>query len=116
MRRPFKKHLKAIPVEDAHSGSGKRQLILSKEDAISSQMHAMTKGFLAVGASFDWHAHEDVDEFFLVLEGTGVVRFGDGTEMRYIPDDLVYIPSNTRHRIENGGTGESQFFFVRLSH
>ena len=53
MREPFKKHLNAIDVEGAHGGSGRRQLILSKDDPISSQMDAMTKGFLAAGGVFD---------------------------------------------------------------
>lgn len=69
MRKPFKKSLKIIPMEAAHGGSGKRQLILSKDDAVSEQFQAMTKGFLKAGSIFDRHFHENIDEFFLVLKG-----------------------------------------------
>ncbi len=115
MRKPFKKHLGAIDIEIAHGGSGKRKLILSKDDPVSSQLHAMTKGFLAPGGIFDWHNHEDIDEFFLVTEGTGVIEFGDGSTFAYAKDDLIYIPSNMKHRIENTGTVENEFFFIRLN-
>ncbi len=114
MRTPFKKSISEIPLEDAHGGSGKRQLILSTDDAVSSRFHAMTKGYLAAGGVFDWHDHDQIDEFFLVLHGTGYIEFKDGTKIDYAPDDLIYIPANTAHRIENTGTDESRFFFIRL--
>lgn len=116
MRKPFKKHLNTIDVESAHGGSGRRQLILSKDDPISSQLHAMTKGFLTPKGVFDWHIHEDIDEFFFVIKGTGVIQFEDGTKFEYVKDDLIYIPSNVKHRIENTGEIENEFFFIRLNH
>lgn len=116
MRKPFVKHLNAINIESAHGGSGRRQLMLSKDDSISSQMEAMTKGFLASKGVFDWHNHKDIDEFFLVTKGTGLIQFEDGTKMEYIKDDLIYIPSNVKHRIENTGEIENEFFFIRLNH
>ncbi|MGV8150128.1 MAG: cupin domain-containing protein [Candidatus Woesearchaeota archaeon] len=115
MRRPFKKHLNDINLEDAHGGSGRRKLILSNNDPISSQMHAMTKGYLAPNGVFDWHLHEGVDEFFLVLKGNGYIEFEDGTIFEYKPDDLIYIPSNIKHRIENTDKIENEFFFIRLN-
>lgn len=114
MRVPFKKSLSDIPVEAAHGGSGSRQLILSPNDAVSSHFHAMTKGYLAAGGVFDWHDHDKIDEFFFVLQGTGYIEFKDGTKIEYAPDDLVYIPANTAHRMENTSTEENQFFFIRI--
>ncbi len=115
MRLPFKKILGEIEREAAHGGSGGKKLILSTDDDVSSHFQAMTKGFLAPGAIFDWHAHNGVDEFFLVTRGTGVIRFRDGTVLTYAPDQLIYIPSNQEHQIRNTGSEESQFFFVRLN-
>jgi len=43
MRKPFIKSLNQIEIEGAYGGSGRRQLILSKDDPVSSQMQAMTK-------------------------------------------------------------------------
>jgi mannose-6-phosphate isomerase-like protein (cupin superfamily) len=116
MRKPFKKHLTDINIEEAHGGNGKRQLILSPSDPVSTHLEAMTKGFLEANRTFDWHCHENIDEFFLVLKGVGKIEFENGTSVEYQPDDLVYIPSNTRHRIKNTGSDTNEFFFIRLSH
>ncbi len=114
MRKQFKKSLNSIAIESAHGGSGRRQLILSKADFISSQMEAMTKGFLSPKGVFDWHSHKDIDEFFLVTKGSGVIEFDDGAKINYSKDDLIYIPANIKHRIENTGKLENEFFFIRL--
>jgi mannose-6-phosphate isomerase-like protein (cupin superfamily) len=115
LRRPFVKHISEIPVEGAHGGSGSRQLLLSTSDSVSSQFQAMTKGFLPVGAAFDWHDHDKIDEFFLVLRGSGCIEFESGERIQYKPDDLVYIPANLRHRIENNGVEQNEFYFIRLN-
>ena len=78
-------------------------------------MEAMTKGFLASGGVFDWHQHDNIDEFFFVIKGTGIIQFDDGTEMQYKSDDLIYTPANTKHKIENTGKEENQFFFIRVN-
>jgi quercetin dioxygenase-like cupin family protein len=112
-RRPFKKNLSEIPTEDAHGGSGKRQLILSREDAISDELHAMTKGFLVASGCFDWHSHENIDEFFLVIKGSGAIEFEDNTKVEYKSEDLIYTPANIKHKII--AMEDSEFFFVRLN-
>lgn len=111
--KAFKKNVSEIPISDAHGGSGKRKLILSKEDLISNQLHAMTKGFLPACGIFDWHDHEDIDEFFLVTKGTGVVEFEDGTKIEYKIEDVVYMPSNIKHKIT--AQEDSEFFFIRIN-
>jgi len=115
MRKPFKKNLDKIPVEEAHGGSGKRQLILSSDNDVSSQFQTMTKGFLATGAKFDWHSHKDIDEFFWVLQGSGVIDFKGMDSMKYGGGDLVYIPADLEHKIEAKGDQESQYYFIRLN-
>lgn len=115
MRAPFKKSIGNVPREEAHGGSGSRQLLLSPNDPVSSQFQAMTKGFLPAGGVFDWHQHENIDEYFLSLAGTGYIEFRDGSRFEYAADDLVYIPADTEHRIENTGTDENVFYFIRLN-
>lgn len=104
-----------VQIEDAHGGSGRRQLLLSKSDPISSQLEAMTKGLIPPKGAYDWHTHENIDEFFLVTQGTGVIEFEDGTKIEYSKDDLIYIPSNTKHRIENTSEVENEFIFIRIN-
>ncbi len=115
IRKPFKKVLSEIPIEHAHGGSGSRQLILSPQDMISKNIEAMTKGYLKPGSFFDWHQHEGIDEFFIVLNGTGVIKYTDGTEFTYAPGEIIYNPANISHKIENTGSSDNEFFFIRVN-
>lgn len=114
MKKPFKKNIPDIEIEVAHGGSGKRQLLLSPADMISTNIDGATKGYLAGGGMFDWHNHDGTDEFFIVLQGTGQVEFEDGTLIIYGPGDLVYMPAPMKHKIINTGTDENQFYFFRI--
>lgn len=114
MSRIFKKQISDIPLTDAHGGSGKRQLILSKDDHISANLQGMTKGFLPKSAIFDWHKHEGLDEFFIVLAGSGIILFENDAKIEYRENDLIYISSGKSHKIENTGSEENVFFFIRV--
>lgn len=114
MSEVFKKQISDIPLTDSHGGVGKRRVVLSSEDTISDNIGGMTKVYLPAGAIFDWHKHDGLDEFFIVLSGSGVIRFEGGTNMDYIEDDMIYIPSGMSHRIECGSDEESVFYFVRV--
>lgn len=112
---PIKKSLKDIALEQAHGGAGSRQVIFSKADTVSSQFEAWTKGFLPTGKSYEWHQHDNVDEFFLVLSGSGFIEYQDGTRFDYQSGDTIYNPAGLSHRIENTGSDESTFYFFRLN-
>lgn len=88
MGKLFKRHINDIPLTDAHGGAGKRRVLLSSADTISGKIRGVSKGYLPAGAVFDWHKHDGLDEFFIVLVGRGVIRFEDGTDMDYKEDDL----------------------------
>ncbi len=113
---PQKKSLSGVPVEDAHGGSGQRQLIFSRsEQYVSPQLEALTKGFLPEHAAYEWHKHDGIDEFFFVVDGTGYIEYEDGTKFTYSKDDFFYNPAGLKHRIENTGHGVSIFYFTRVN-
>ena len=115
-RVPTKKSLSEIQVEEAHGGAGKRQMIFHKsEPFVSSQFEAMTKGFLPPGVSYDWHQHDEVDEFFLVVAGEGEIEYTDGRKFSYKADDVFYSPAGISHRLSNTGTNDNIFYFVRIN-
>lgn len=49
------------------------------------------------GPEFDWHAHEDEDEAFFVLDGRIDIDFRDGTVTLGAGDFLV-VPKKVEHR------------------
>ena len=46
---------------------------------------------------FDWHAHPDGDELFLVVEGTIRIEFRDET-VELDEDELHVVPAGVEHR------------------
>ncbi|OGY87708.1 MAG: hypothetical protein A2233_02050 [Candidatus Kerfeldbacteria bacterium RIFOXYA2_FULL_38_24] len=114
MRKPFKKELTSIPLEDAHGGSGKRRLVLSATDDISKQLEAFANTYLQPGSKFDWHTHESIDEFLVIISGVGRVLFKDGSVFDYKEKDMIYIPADVEHMIEAASDQDSEFFFIRV--
>jgi mannose-6-phosphate isomerase-like protein (cupin superfamily) len=51
-----------------------------------------------VRGEFVWHAHEDEDEFFLVLKGTFVLRFRDGSQVVLNEGDFHVVPRGVEHQ------------------
>ncbi len=50
-----------------------------------------------IEGEFVWHAHDDEDEAFLVLEGTLVIRMEAG-DVTLHSGDLYVVPKGVRHR------------------
>jgi mannose-6-phosphate isomerase-like protein (cupin superfamily) len=55
---------------------------------------------------FDWHHHEEADEFFLVLEGTLTIELRDEEDIRLGEGDFCVVPRGTEHR-PVAGDGEA---------
>lgn len=108
-----KQNLSDIAIEDAHGGSGARQMLLDNEVVASKNWEAVTKGFLPKGAMFDWHKHDDSDEIFIVTKGTGMF-FCDQRQTNYQAGDIITVKANIMHKIENTGDDTTEGFFIRV--
>lgn len=51
-----------------------------------------------VRGEFVWHAHAEEDEFFLVLKGTFVLRFRDGSQVVLNEGDFHVVPRGVEHQ------------------
>jgi mannose-6-phosphate isomerase-like protein (cupin superfamily) len=49
------------------------------------------------GAVFDWHAHDNEDEAFLVLRGKIAIDFRDG-QVELDEGDFIVVPRGVEHR------------------
>jgi mannose-6-phosphate isomerase-like protein (cupin superfamily) len=49
------------------------------------------------GATFDWHAHDNEDEAFLVLRGRIAIDFRDGA-VELGEGDFIVVPKTVEHR------------------
>jgi len=50
-----------------------------------------------VKGEFVWHAHDDTDDFFLVLQGRLVIELRDGS-VELGPGELFVVPKGVEHR------------------
>lgn len=50
-----------------------------------------------VKGEFVWHAHDDTDDFFLVLQGRLVIELRDGS-VELGPGELFVVPRGVEHR------------------
>lgn len=107
------KKISQIPFEGTHSLPNSRQTLATKEDLITNNIDALTKGILPPGEIWDWHEHEEYDELCIVLEGQGNFVWGD-EKHGYQKDDVIIIPAGNRHKIEAVGDKNSEFYFVRI--
>ncbi len=107
------RHLKTVPVEDAHGGAGKRRLVFSEKDAGGGRLVAATIGYLPEGGIFDWHTHENLDELMIVVKGR--VSAESRTQKTLAgPEYLAFFPCNVEHRQVNVGKGEFVAYFIRF--
>ncbi|HEX7207215.1 MAG TPA: cupin domain-containing protein [Nitrososphaeraceae archaeon] len=52
--------------------------------------------------SYEPHEHEDHEEIYFIISGTGKIKIGS-EETRFRDGDIIYIPEKTTHSISNDG-------------
>jgi len=117
MPKSIKKTISDISLEEAHGGSGSRQVIFNNQEIQSKNFEAVTKGYLNQGINYAIHKHDDIDEIFVVLKGFGKVRYfyPEGVEeFDYKSDDFFYNVANIEHEIESLSEETSEFYFIRF--
>jgi mannose-6-phosphate isomerase-like protein (cupin superfamily) len=58
--------------------------------------------------SYEPHDHQDHEEVYYIINGSGHIRIGSKTA-RFRDGDVIYIPEKTMHSITNDGTEMVEF-------
>lgn len=58
--------------------------------------------------SYQRHNHEDHEEVYYIIHGTGQIRIGNETA-RFKDGDVIYIPEKSVHSITNDGSDMVEF-------
>jgi mannose-6-phosphate isomerase-like protein (cupin superfamily) len=58
--------------------------------------------------SYEPHEHQDHEEIYYIIGGSGEIRIGNETA-RYRDGDVIYIPEKTIHSITNDGNEMVEF-------
>ena len=107
----FKKSSGDVKLEQAHNGAGCRKLFVANDEVKNIQ--GITHGFLNEGGIFEWHKHDDCNEFMYVLKGTGIVRDADG-EYPFDVGDFFIFPVGVYHEQRNTGKETFEAMFIRI--
>jgi quercetin dioxygenase-like cupin family protein len=113
MKRFQIKNISQIPLEGTHDLPDSRQTLATKDDLVTDNIDAMTKGILKPGQYWDWHTHEEYDELGIVLQGKGIFYWED-EKVEYKKEDVIIIPAKSRHKFEAIGDEVNEFYFVRI--
>jgi quercetin dioxygenase-like cupin family protein len=106
-------NISQVPFEGIHNTPQSRQTLVTKDDLVTNNIDALTKGTLKPGEVWDWHRHEEYDEMGIVLKGVGKFYFNDEF-VDYKPEDVIIIPANTTHKFEALGEQNSEFYLIRI--
>ncbi len=50
-----------------------------------------------------WHSHEEEDEMFVVISGTLLMDYRDGTTLSTVPGEILIVPKGVEHRPYTNG-------------
>src|SRR6516225_5604810 len=89
----------AVIIKTGH-GSELRPLI----DRTTSEITqcSLAEELLPPGRSVTAHHHQELEEIYYVLSGTGLMTVGEESH-KVVPGDAVYVPRGSRHTLENTG-------------
>ncbi|MBN2309979.1 MAG: cupin domain-containing protein [Candidatus Hydrogenedentes bacterium] len=89
--RPFVR--KAAEIEPVPCPCGQSRRIVTGRDNDRASIHRVS-----IDGRAQTHYHQRLTEYYIVLDGTGVVEL-DGEEVLVEPGDVIYIPPGTRHAL-----------------
>jgi len=100
-----------VEIEVAHGGAGSRKLFVAEDEVKNIQ--GLTRGYLRAGGIFEWHKHDDCNEFMYVLKGSGIVRDADG-EYPFAVGDFFIFPIGVYHEQRNTSNETFEAMFIRV--
>jgi len=85
-------------------------LVMDRAEAETSEVFLVV---LEPGESPPLHAHDDTEQIFYVIEGSGVLQIGENPEAYAVnPGDVVRIPPHAPHSIQCRGPQTLRYLCV----
>jgi mannose-6-phosphate isomerase-like protein (cupin superfamily) len=90
----------AVPAFVGPDGGIIRELAASRNS--SARKQSLAEATIPVGETVIEHYHKITEEFYYILDGTGLMKI-EGEEREVGPRDTVIIAPGQRHKITNNG-------------
>jgi len=95
-----------VPAFQTKDGSEIRELLAHRNSCIAKQ--SLAEARVVPGQRTTPHYHNQTEETYYILEGSGDMRIGDETR-EVGPGDAIAIPPRAVHTIQNTGTVTLKF-------
>jgi len=89
--------------ERMRGGLGNTTLVHFVDGGTMKNARLLSEITLPPGASIGEHIHDKETEYYIILEGTGVVA-DDGVDKPVVPGDVVVTGNGAGHSIANNGS------------
>lgn len=73
---------------------------------------SIARARVSAGQTTKWHRLINIDERYVILQGSGLVEVGDMAPTTVSPGDVVRIPAGERQRIANTGANDLLFLCI----
>ena len=100
--------------EDPQNPGVWKKVLFEKTDLQAGHVQAVNWARLPSGNSFAPHYHEDMQEIFVIVQGTAELTVGDET-VTLRPGDAVLIDPREVHQMSNSGAGEVEYLAFGIS-
>ena len=85
-------------------------MVIPREKATFSEVFVAV---LEPGQAPPWHKHDDTEQIFYVIEGTGVLTIGNARQQFTVkPGTIVRVPAATWHSIKAGGAKTLRYLCI----
>ncbi len=91
-----------------------KKVLARKDDLIDGLVQMINWALLPVGKAFEAHYHEDMQEVFIILEGTAEIAIDEETATLY-KGDAVFIPPRSIHVMKNIGATDVEYLALGIS-
>ncbi len=108
--------MKVGPIDTCHDGVGVLNFmgVLDPEDLEGRHLNFIHNDIIRPGVSVGVHGHDDVEEYYYILSGRGIMTLDD---KRYEvgPGDVTGVFRGGVHGLENTGTEDMRVVVVCVS-
>ncbi len=108
----LKINLTAIPTETGHHETVFKKVLINKPHGLG-EIQTMNHVYLKSGMVVEPHVHETDKEFYLFLDGSGVMVLGE-ERFEVGMGDFVEIPVGKTHSIDNTGIKDLVLISLRV--
>ncbi len=102
-----KRSVKEVAEEPTRNG-GLKRVLLRHEDVDSPWLMFMNEVYVKPGEAITAHEHQDMEEVFYFLEGTGTMQIGEEIQP-VVPGDRIIVPMQTVHVLTNTSNAPMKF-------